>query len=55
MMILCLCVLHVNPTCDDVCELLVVDLPQQPDQGRNSITVLNGYFIVCIFAIRNVL
>lgn len=42
-------------TCDGVGEVLVAGFPQQPDQRRNSITVLNGNFVVGIFAVRNVL
>lgn len=42
-------------TCDSISEVLVVGFPQQPHQGRNSITVLNGNLVVGIFAIRDVL
>lgn len=42
-------------TCDGIGEVLVTGFPQQPDQGRNSIAVLNGNFVVGIFAVGNVL
>lgn len=42
-------------TCDSVSEVLVVGLPQQPDQSGNPITVLNGDLVVGIFAVRDVL
>lgn len=43
------------PTCDNVREVLVTSLPQQPDKSWHSITVLNGNLVVLIFAIRDVL
>lgn len=42
-------------TCDGVSEVLVVGLPQQPDQSRHSVTVLDGDLVVVIFAVRDVL
>lgn len=42
-------------TCDGVSEVLVTSLPQQPDQSRHAVTVLNGNLVVWIFAIRDVL
>lgn len=43
------------PTCDDVRELLVTSLPEQPDQSRHSIAILDGDLVVWIFAVRDVL
>lgn len=40
-----------KPTCDNICEVLIVRLPQQPDQRRNSVGVLDGDLIVQIFAV----
>lgn len=42
-------------TCDGVGQVLVPGFPQQPDQRRNSIAVLDGDLVVGIFAVGNVL
>lgn len=47
--------LSAPPTCDDVRELLVTSLPEQPDQSGHSVAVLDGDLVVWIFAIRDVL
>lgn len=36
-------------------QLLVVGLPQQPDQSGNAVTVLDGDLVVWVFAVGNVL
>lgn len=49
------CVSGLPPTCDGVCQVLVLGLPQQPDQSRHSVTVLDGNLVVWVFAVRDVL
>lgn len=43
------------PTCDNVREVLVTSLPEQPDQSGHSIAVLDGDLVVWIFAVGDVL
>lgn len=42
-------------TCDGVCQVLISSLPQQTHQTWNPITVLDGYFVVVVTAVRDVL
>lgn len=50
-----LCGVKGSRTCDGVGEVLVTGFPQQPDQRGNAVTVLDGDFVVGIFAVGNVL
>lgn len=47
--------LSAPPTCDNVREVLVASLPEQPDQSGHSIAVLDGDLVVWISAVRDVL
>lgn len=46
---------HQVSTCNGICQILVSCLPQQAHQSRDSVTVLDGNFVVRVSSIWNVL